>query len=255
MPFLADNLFTVLMLLSAVVGLWLAMAQRRFQARRLGVAVATFSLIGVIMPFETPGVGPVEHFQFWVCSIGALTGGISMISSRNPVHGALWFAVATMSVCGLFLLQAAPFLAAATIIVYAGAIIVTFLFVIMLAQQNGVAAYDRNARGPTMAILMSAVVLVTMVAALHDFHGDSPMALADQAERADQADNNDQPVRAESVAPEGAADTPAELGAMHSLGRSLFVDHLLAVELAGTLLLIATVGAILLAPRRATGTL
>jgi len=248
MPFLADNLFTVLMLFGAVVGLWLAMAQRRFQAKRLGVAIATFSLLGVILPFDTPGVGAVEHFQFWVCSIGALVGGVSMISSRDPVHGALWFAVATISVCGLFLMQAAPFLAAATVIVYAGAIIVTFLFVMMLAQQNGVSAYDRNPRGPTMAILMSAVVLVTMIAALHDFHGDSPMALADRAARAEEGEP--------TAPPEGsAAETPPKLGAMHTLGRSLFVDHLLAVELAGTLLLIATVGAILLAPRRATGTL
>ena len=252
MPFLADNVFTVLMLLSAVVGLWLAMAQRRYQARRLGVAIATFSLIGVIMPFETPGVGPVEHFQFWVCGIGALAGGISMISTRNPVHGALWFAVATISVCGLFLLQAAPFLAAATVIVYAGAIIVIFLFVIMLAQQNGVAAYDRNLRAPTMAILMSAVVLVTMVAALHDFHGDSPMAIADRAKQTDQLDEAKQ---TETAPPEGTAETPEELGAMHTLGQALFVDHLLAVELAGTLLLVATFGAILLAPRRASGTL
>ena len=60
-----------------------------------------------------------------------------MITNRNPVYSALWFALATLSVCGLFLLQSAPFLAAATVIVYAGAIIVTFMFVIMLAQQSG----------------------------------------------------------------------------------------------------------------------
>ena len=69
-----------------------------------------------------------------------------MITSRDPVYAALWFALATLGVCGLFLLQSAPFLAAATIIVYAGAIIVTFLFVIMLAQQQGRSVYDHRAR-------------------------------------------------------------------------------------------------------------
>ena len=71
-----------------------------------------------------------------------------MITSRNPVYAALWFALATLSTCGLFLLQSAPFLAAATIIVYAGAIIVTFLFVIMLAQQAGATVYDQRSRQP-----------------------------------------------------------------------------------------------------------
>jgi NADH-quinone oxidoreductase subunit J len=238
MPFLADNLFTTLMLGGAIVGLWLAMANRRFQSRRLGVAVATASLLGVVTPFETPGTDVVEKVQFWVYGVGAVLGGVSMIASREPVHGALWFAIATLSACGLFLLQSAPFLAAATVIVYAGAIIVTFLFVIMLAQQHGGAAYDRNPRRPTMAILVSVAVLSVLVASLHELHGDGPIAMKE---------NRATP---RAVATDLSAGEASELGAMHSLGRSLFVDHLLAVELAGTLLLIATVGAILLAPRR-----
>ena len=57
-----------------------------------------------------------------------------MVTSRNPVYSALWFAAVVLSTSGLFLLAGAQFLAAGTVIVYAGAIIVTFLFVIMLAQ-------------------------------------------------------------------------------------------------------------------------
>jgi NADH-quinone oxidoreductase subunit J len=239
MPFLTDNLLTTLMLGGAILGLWLAMANRRFPSRRLGVAVATASLLGVVAPFETPGVDFVEQTQFWVYSIGAVFGAVSMIASREPVHGALWFAMATLSACGLFLLQCAPFLAAATVIVYAGAIIVTFLFVIMLAQQRGPSAYDRNPRRPTMAILVSIALLTVLIASLHELHGDGPMAAKES-----------------KITPAAVSDAAAaeslKLGAMHSLGRSLFVDHLLAVELAGTLLLIATVGAIILAPRRGT---
>ena len=84
--------------------------------------------------------------MFWVFAIGALMSGVLMITARNPVYAALWFALATLSTCGLFLSADAPFLAAATIIVYAGAVIVTFLFVIMLAQQSGAAGYDQRSR-------------------------------------------------------------------------------------------------------------
>ena len=82
-----------------------------------------------------------------------------MITNRNPVYAALWFALVTLSTCGLFLLQSAPFLAAATIIVYAGAIVVTFLFVIMLAQQSGATVYDQRSRQPLLATVAAFVLL------------------------------------------------------------------------------------------------
>ena len=73
------------------------------------------------------------------------------MTSRNPIYSALWFASVVLSTAGLFVLAGAQFLAAGTIIVYAGAIIVTFLFVIMLAQMEGKARYDRAARAPASA--------------------------------------------------------------------------------------------------------
>ena len=84
----------------------------------------------------------------YVFGIMAIVGGLLTVTSRNPVYSALWFASVVLSTSGLFLLADAPFLAAGTIIVYAGAIIVTFLFVIMLAQMEGKADYDRAARSP-----------------------------------------------------------------------------------------------------------
>src|SRR5713101_9889586 len=77
-----------------------------------------------------------ETILFYAFSGLAILGGGLMLAQHNPVHAALSFALVVLSTCGLFLLQAAPFLMAATIIVYAGAIVVTFLFVIMLAQQD-----------------------------------------------------------------------------------------------------------------------
>ena len=93
------------------------------------------------------------------------------VTSRNPIYSALWFASVVLSTTGLFLLANAPFLAAGTIIVYAGAIIVTFLFVIMLAQMEGKAVYDRAARAPgaaTCHLLLALVVPDLFAVGAHD---------------------------------------------------------------------------------------
>jgi NADH:ubiquinone oxidoreductase subunit 6 (subunit J) len=95
-------------------------------------------------------------------AVTVLFGGL-LVTQRNPVHAALSFAVVVLGTCGLFLLQAAPFLMAATIIVYAGAIIVTFLFVIMLAQQSGMSDADHRSREPFLSALGSSILLVALL--------------------------------------------------------------------------------------------
>ena len=190
--------------------------------------------------------GFASDFLFWLFSLTALLCGVLMITARNPAYAALWFALVTLSTCGLFLLRSAPFLAAATIIVYAGAVIVTFLFVIMLAQQGGVAAYDQKSRQAVLAtvsafVLLGAIVL-TLQMSTTGSSGDTTAAGSTQVAR---------PTSVSNVLSQ--ADTDHPLGEMKGLGRSLFGDYLFAVELAGTLLLIACVGAIAIAPRREQG--
>jgi NADH-quinone oxidoreductase subunit J len=165
-----------------------------------------------------------------------------MITNRNPVYSALWFALVTLSVCGLFLLQFAPFLAAATVVVYAGAIVVTFVFVIMLAQQAGATMYDQRSRQPIVATFAAFVLFAALINAL----------MLSRTTSAEQA-----PARGAAVIANPLSQVPDDvpLGRMHGLGRSLFGDYLYAVELAGTLLLVATIGAIAIAPRRRRGTL
>ena len=90
------------------------------------------------------------------------------MTSRNPVYSALWFASVVLSTAGLFLLAGAPFLAAGTVIVYAGAIIVTFLFVIMLAQMEGKAVYDRAARAPGPATFTCFLLFWCLIYSLVD---------------------------------------------------------------------------------------
>jgi NADH-quinone oxidoreductase subunit J len=100
-----------------------------------------------------------ESFLFYVFSACAIGFGAMLVTQRNPARAALSFALVVLSTCGLFLLLAAPFLMAATIIIYAGAIIVTFLFVLMLAQQEGPSDADARSREPLLATIVGFVLL------------------------------------------------------------------------------------------------
>src|SRR5207237_4093976 len=72
-----------------------------------------------------------------------LVSAVGAVTMRSPVYCAIWFAMTLLGTAGLFFFQGAQFLGVATIVVYAGAILVTMLFVLMLANQEGHALYDR----------------------------------------------------------------------------------------------------------------
>jgi NADH-quinone oxidoreductase subunit J len=156
-----------------------------------------------------------------------LMAGCGMQVEANPVYAALWFAVVILSTCGMFLMQGAAFVSAATIIVYAGAIIVTFLFVIMLARQTGSSIYDKRFRNPALSIVLGGLLLAVMVYA---FAQPTPAVVG-------------------AASATAAVSTPNAAGSdtVSMLGRSLFVDHLWSVEVAGVLLLVATFGTIVIA--------
>jgi NADH-quinone oxidoreductase subunit J len=185
-----------------------------------------------------------ETVLFFAFATGAIASAILMITNRNPVYSALWFALATLSVCGLFWLQFAPFLAAATVIVYAGAIVVTFVFVIMLAQQSGATAYDQRSRQPLLATAAAFVLLGALLSTLRASTKEDFQTAALQSPSVT-SNPFSKPPENESL----------DKDTMTGLGRSLFGEYLFAVELAGTLLLVATIGAIAIAPRRSRGTL
>src|SRR5262249_49632626 len=108
----------------------------------------------------------VETVLFYTFSAIAIIFGTLLITQSNPARAALSFALVVLSTCGLFLLQAAPFLMAATTIIYAGAIIVTFLFVLMLAQQEKHADADWRSREPLLASIAGFVLLGGLLAVL-----------------------------------------------------------------------------------------
>ncbi len=133
-----------------------------------GLGLLALVLAGVLL--TRSGVVTPETILFWAFSAIGIVSGALLVTQHNPARAALSFTLVVLSTCGLYLLLAAPFLMAATIIIYAGAIIVTFLFVIMLAQQIGLSDADDRSREPLLATLTGFVLLGTLLFVLqrHD---------------------------------------------------------------------------------------
>lgn len=115
-----------------------------------------------------------ETVLFYAFSALAVIAGTLLVTQHNPARAALSFTLVVLSTCGLFLLLAAPFLTAATIIIYAGAIVVTFLFVLMLAQQEGRSDADDRSREPLLATLTGFVLLGALLYVLYLSYGTGP---------------------------------------------------------------------------------
>jgi NADH-quinone oxidoreductase subunit J len=224
-------------------GVWWMMPRRVNLPKAVGLIAALIGAFVLASRIRAADTDVGRTILFSVLATAAVACAILMITNRNPVYSALWFALVTLNVCGLFWLQAAQFLAAATVIVYAGAIVVTFIFVIMLAQQAGATVYDQRSRQPLFATMAAFLLLGALLSTLRaakpdDVHLASP----------------DSVVTA-NVFSHQPKEKQMDAEMMKGLGRSLFGDYLFAVELAGTLLLVATIGAIAIAPRRSRGTL
>lgn len=166
----AVNWTVLLPVVAGALAVWYMLPTPRYRPVRygvLGITVAVFGLGAFLcrglendLPFTA------EIFLFWAFGLLAFTFAILMITQRNPARAAIFFAIVVMSTCGLFLLQAAPFLMAATIIIYAGAIVVTFLFVIMLSQQTGQNDANDRSREPSLAAAVGFVLLGTLLVVL-----------------------------------------------------------------------------------------
>lgn len=255
---LRENYGLVIPLLLGAAAVWMLMPRVPRPASRVGgIVTGLAALVTARLWLTHPSDGATQTFMFYLFGAGAVGSAALMITHHNPVYAALWFALATLCTCGLFLLRSAPFLAAATVIVYAGAIIVTFLFVIMLARQHGAPLYDRQAARPFLTTVVAFAMLGGVLYTLREWDGGA------------RTEDGRPVVRGETLLTSRYLTTPiaaeanplnrpienAELGTMRGLGRSLFGDYLFAVEIAGTLLLVAAVGAIALSPRRSQGTL
>jgi NADH-quinone oxidoreductase subunit J len=173
----------------------------------------------------------VDLTVFVAAAVMVLAGAIGVVVSGNPVHAALSLVLTLFGVAVLFVAQEAHFLAAVQVIVYAGAIVVLFLFVIMLL---GVDEHENVRRDPLRALRPLAVLL----------------GLASLAAIVLLAQGTDWVTGARSVA--GAASGPG--ANVEKLAESIFTRYLLAFEVTSVLLVIAVVGAVVLARRSGEAT-
>ncbi|RSK40103.1 NADH-quinone oxidoreductase subunit J family protein [Hymenobacter perfusus] len=152
----------------------------------------------------------------------ALLSALGVVFAKNPVHSVLFLILTFFSLSGHYLLLNAQFLAAVNIIVYAGAIMVLFLFVIMFLNLN----VDTEPHKPALAKIAAAVaggsLLLILVAALKDV---TPTGV-----------------------PAGTVFN-SQIGMVDQLGMKLYTDYLLPFELASVLFLVAMVGAVMLGKR------
>lgn len=199
-------------------------------SRTLRIVGALLAAVGLgLLASVLPPLGDgVQQVLFWILAGVTAAAAVATISMRSPVYSAIWFALTLLTTAGLFLLQGAQFLGVATVVVYAGAILVTFLFVLMLAQPQGHELYDRISWGwlPSAFASLAAVLIVGGLTYL--------------------VTNTSFTVSPQTIH-ETAAGGVMDEHHMATLGSRLFSRHLVNVEVAGTLLLAALVGAVAMA--------
>jgi NADH-quinone oxidoreductase subunit J len=173
---------------------------------------------------------------FYYLAAASVASALLAVSRKNPVHSILWVLALFLHVAGIFLLLGAEFLAAVQIIVYAGAILVFYLFVLMLLDLPGEEAQPRFARYWPLAAAggLGFVALCWLVPSANSAAPDITPAGPDSA--------------GGGVSPDGAA-----MGTLSDVGRVIFGPLALPFEIAGLILLSAIVGAVVLVRRRTDG--
>lgn len=191
---------------------------------------------------------------FYVLAIVAIFASLRVIMHINPVHALLSMIVSLLSVAGIFFSLGAPFAGALEIIVYAGAILVLFVFVVMmlnLGVQNGL--QERNwldAKAWAVPMGLAAIIGLVLLAIIDMNHGAGSQMTA-QAMNAANAVTNANTIGANpTITPDMSVATigGTTVGAKE-VGIKLFTEYLLLVEVAGFLLLGALVAAYHLAKR------
>ncbi len=251
------------------------------RAARLTRDSAGSPLLAIDVTVSSGGAPAVEREVLPLVALGVIEalivlGALGTICSRSPLYSAIWFAVMLLGVGGVMLLNGAQFLGLATVAVYAGAIVVTFLFVLMLAQPAGHAFYDRISWGWSPALCASiagalVVGLISMQLVTSQWNekvfGSSWNANRELTQAVEGAIGRfgattlkENEARVASAIRDNAGDLIGPdcridirqrdtLNRAHvaSFGGQLFSRHLISVEVAGVLLLLALVGAIAMA--------
>ena len=171
----------------------------------------------------TPGMAPVATpFFFYLLSGLAVIGGVLVITRRNAVHSALALIVTLLAVSGLYLMLYAPFVAGVQIIVYAGGIMVLFLFVIMLVNLERTVKERQFNRIWPVGVLAAVALLGLFVSVF---------------------------VKGKALFPETGLQFVEENNTQ-KIGEMLYGNYMFAFEIASLLLLVAILGAVIMAKKR-----
>lgn len=193
--------------------------------------------------------GAAEFWVFWLLAPISLGAALAMVLLRNPVHGALMLVVNFFTIAVFYAVLEAQFLAVIQVIVYAGAIMILFLFVLMLLGVDRETDYapDRIRGQRTAALLLGVVLLVGLVGAVAGpYLGTDAACTANPAVTAARDDAGAQARPCEGL----AAVNAAEGGNPRGIGQLLFTDYVWPFEVTSVLLVIAAIGAMVLGRRR-----
>ena len=161
------------------------------------------------------GITPI---LFWVLSAMALFSALMVITSKNPMHSVIWLILVFFAISGHYLLMNAQFLAIVNIIVYAGAIMVLFLYVLMLMVLKRETEPPKNRWLKIAGALAGGSLLLVLIAALKKVDID-----------------------------QGIAETRSgDIGLIENLGQKLFTEYVVPFEISSILFLSAMVGAVVI---------
>ncbi|MDR3628655.1 MAG: NADH-quinone oxidoreductase subunit J [Ignavibacteriaceae bacterium] len=166
----------------------------------------------------------IELVLFIIFSAVAAVSAILMITRANPVISALFLILNFASLAGLYLLLNAQFIAVAQVIVYAGAIMVLFLFVLMLLKPEKEKLFEKHPGIKIFAVIIAGMVFLQLMYLIFLSRPSSSV----------------NPIVSESV----------KAGTIEQIGRQLYTNYVLPFEAAGFLLLAATIGAFVLAKKK-----
>lgn len=184
----------------------------------------------------------MTELVFYVMAASAVVCAVATILQRNPVAAAMWLVGTMLALAGIYVLLNAQFIGAIQVLVYAGAIMVLFLFVIMLLNLGHDSSDLRRWPAFALAIAIGAGLLTALVAVrLY-----TPARLAAEVAGASPAQD---PARALTggIAAQAAVDS---LGVVGAIADPLFRTYLVPFEITSVLLLAAAVGAVVIAKRR-----
>jgi NADH-quinone oxidoreductase subunit J len=264
----------LILILAIVAGigtvLLLPSATREASMRKIGGALLIISAVVLAAFLFRWAAGSPKggmNAYFWIFSAIALVGAMRVVTHSKPVYSALYFVLTVFATAGLFLLLWAEFMAAALVLIYAGAILVTYVFVIMLAAEAtptsgpmaGMAQHDVTSRDPVLAATIGLALMAVLIFVVFDKASELPAAgqiavvhpiIAQEAglsqpETSTPASSPAATAESNAVAADSIATGPTQ-----QLGVFLFNNHLINLELAGLILTLAMIGAIVIARRR-----